>query len=958
MFVAESEPLHLLSPMRAALALAEASKIAYRGEGVAKRMLRTGGWEPLAHLRKTGGQEGERALCGFAARGQGEIVLAFRGADRLAEWLSQRSTEKRPIPEGAAHSGIAEELAALGASVDEIAGRAREEGVPVWLTGHGLGGAVALLAALRLDQEVRLVTFGQPRILDTQAAAVTEGRLAGRYWRIVNRDDMVPRIPPGFHHAGELCHFDLTGMLHPGGADGPEPLSGEEFAQLGVQMMDIFQRAFKDPQDAKQGDPGLAALFQASVEGLIGGVLSHRIDRYIEALRRWSRRERAQAGEAVEPVDSAVPLQVRLASGERPFAAMKEDPGVFTQGIPSRTRGGIDPGGIDPGGIGFEGIAAEETAGAGGTGALPTEAGTDDPLVPAVLTVQDDWEAPGGLRVLSRFGPAATVLMTPEEHQALRHDAQVSEIEISREAGVPDLNRSIPFARGEQVHAPPVGEKGDRCLFGLIDTGVDILHEAFSDGQGGTRIRAIWHQADDTGPSPHDVDPNAFSQDYGRLYLGDELDALVKGFHQNSPPVSDALRDDWNLFSSGHGTHVASIGAGGPFGALGGGMAPEAPIVAVIPNLKSDPASPHSLGYSLTHVDAVHFLNAVANAKTKVFDQALPMVVNVSLGMNAGPHDGKTPLEVAFTMATSDGTKRGFAIVKSAGNEAGRAGHARINAATGSRSVIGWEAGPDDRDSDYLEVWYEDIDDLRFRLRPPGVSTADDEPDISVDSDPANRLSLVRFGGNTIQLQLVPGTGHGSQLTVEIKSGSRPIAPGRWRLDVLGRRIDSENGIVDAWIERSNQRPVRFVSPDDDYTISIPGTVGSVICVGASDCAPDFPAIADFSSRGLTRDAIQKPDITAPGVAITAARAGRADLAATVSKDGTSMAAPHVAGAIALVLSRRQKDIEAGRARRQFTAAQLLDGLKFSARDRTLHRLDWGHGKLDAEAFFNRMMAL
>ena len=78
-------------------------------------------------------------------------------------------------------------------------------------------------------------------------------------------------------------------------------------------------------------------------------------------------------------------------------------------------------------------------------------------------------------------------------------------------------------------------------------------------------------------------------------------------------------------------------------------------------------------------------------------------------------------------------------------------------------------------------------------------------------------------------------------------------------------------------------------------TINSPGSYPEALAVGATDADDE---IADFSSRGPSHWGEIKPEISAPGVSIRSALPG----GAYGSKQGTSMAAPHVAGVIALIL--------------------------------------------------------
>lgn len=249
------------------------------------------------------------------------------------------------------------------------------------------------------------------------------------------------------------------------------------------------------------------------------------------------------------------------------------------------------------------------------------------------------------------------------------------------------LEEEEDSSKGSGTDAPPIAGP----VLGIIDNFVAFANPCFRDENGASRVVGVWLQEPERPAGAHQAD-----------WCGAKS-RLGYGFELAPPPLRRAYPSVTRRAT--HGMSVAYLAAGTL--RMHGAAAHETPpptskIIAVQMPLRTlEDAS--GGGLSVNALDGVRYILARAGAGAKV-------VVNLSYGTMAGPHDGTSILEEAFDQLI-DLRQGDLAIVLPAGNGYEARGHAFFALPPSKREqgkVLRWNILPDDETPSFLEIWLPD----------------------------------------------------------------------------------------------------------------------------------------------------------------------------------------------------------------------------------------------------------
>lgn len=191
----------------------------------------------------------------YVAENDEHIVIAFRGTesptsiDGLKDWLLTDAMNLLVVPEGRLghdlsaagvgarfHKGFVDAIAEIWDPLFKLVDATfKKQDRPLWITGHSLGGALALFAAWLLKRKFvavhQIYTYGAPMIGNQKACDAMDREFQGIISRYANGHDPVPKLPGISLIANEFAHVRTERLV---GAD-PMTTLAEFLGGVGTQ---------------------------------------------------------------------------------------------------------------------------------------------------------------------------------------------------------------------------------------------------------------------------------------------------------------------------------------------------------------------------------------------------------------------------------------------------------------------------------------------------------------------------------------------------------------------------------------------------------------------------------------------------------------------------------------------------------------------------------------------------
>lgn len=356
-------------------------------------------------------------------------------------------------------------------------------------------------------------------------------------------------------------------------------------------------------------------------------------------------------------------------------------------------------------------------------------------------------------------------------------------------------------------------------VVGIIDDGIAFAHERFRKADK-TRVEYWWVQDGAGAGTP----PTPF--DYGRELKKADIDGLLT---QCTPAgvvdedefyvragLIDIRRDEHKsaAWRAAHGTHVMDLACGADPQTVGD----ERPIVVVqLPTAVTADTSGAALpGYAY---DAMEYI--IARAKDIATGTGLlPVVINLSYGLIAGPHDGTGPLprdgtgplEPAIDYLVTRSKDEGFPlrVVLPAGNSHLSRCHAQVSLGEDEVKLLRWRVQPDDQTPSFLEIWMPCRTGGGGESRLELTVTSPTGYSLSIDETLGAYQDWVTAAGThaEVSYSLPVPNGRGVFLvalkpTTDLNPANALAPSGIWKVELKNRGL-SGSDIVHAWIQRDD----------------------------------------------------------------------------------------------------------------------------------------------------------